>query len=163
MDKIKKHKTDSYKARNLLRLSESLETFAQVMHNFHEVRWRLDEQFVDGLCGRPSGRHYQPALKQHKYNEATVDITVPSPGLPSGESVWVYAATSNPCCTLLSHFEYTLFSVTYSWPLFANIWLHHKTRSAQHITMPPEENCHWRFRQDKTWIRIIGINSRKVR
>jgi len=38
MNKIKKHKTDSYKARNLLRLSESLETFAQVMHNFHEVR-----------------------------------------------------------------------------------------------------------------------------
>jgi len=74
------------------------------------------------LCRRPSGLHYQPTLKQHRHNKATVDIRLCP---QSGAALWWVSLSI--CCSVksvlppVSHFEYTLFSVTYSWPLFATM------------------------------------------
>jgi len=56
-------------------------------------------------------------------NETIVAVRLrPGPVLPTGASVWVLAAVSSPCCTLLIQFEYTSFSCRLnSWPLCTNM------------------------------------------
>ena len=68
-----------------------------------------------------------------------------------GGSVWVpvYVAVSNSCCPLLSHFEYTPFHVTYSWPLCANM-----TSSIE-----PEAHNVLQQRTTESWLQLTCIKN----
>ena len=65
--------------------------------------------------------HFYPCRFLY-HTKAVVDIRLrPRSCAAPGGSVSVHAVVSNPCCPMLSNFEYTPFRVAHSWPLCAQM------------------------------------------